>query len=226
VSSQQETFSSKIGFIYEYNKNSPLFVHVAADELDKKNIQSAIEILENGIKTYPYFTAAYIILAKAYALSGNYKLALDVLKTGADLMHSKKTYDFYVREIEGIRRHVNLYNPPSVGTDIKKDQPGGSQNKSESDEAMGDIESRLEDLVRELSPSKNTTGAESKTAPGKTENFAEGNIIVSETLAKIYISQGEIEEAKKVYLKLIQKYPDREEYYRKKIEELPAGLEG
>jgi tetratricopeptide (TPR) repeat protein len=222
--SQQETFSSKIGFIYEYNKNSPLFVHVAADELDKKNIQSAIDILENGIKTYPYSTVAYIILAKAYVLSGNYKLALEVLKTGTDLMHSKKTYDFYVREIEGIRRHLDLYNPASENADARQSQPSSSQNKSEPDEEIGDIESRLEDLVRELSPPK-TPGIESKTEP-KNENFAEGNIIVSETLAKIYISQGEIQEAKKVYLKLIQKYPGREEYYRKKIEELPAGLEG
>jgi tetratricopeptide (TPR) repeat protein len=224
LSSQQEIFSSKLSYIYESNKNSPLFVHAAAEEIDKKNITGAIEILENGIKNYPYFPPAYITLSKAYALSGNYKLSLDALKTGTDLMHSKKTYDFYVREIEGIRRHQNLYNV--------KDNPGRQelsslQNKPETDESMKDIEDRLEELAREISSSKIPPGSSDfKPEAEKNDNSASGNIIVSETLAKIYISQGEIEEAKKVYLKLIQKHPDREDYYRKKIDELPSGLEG
>jgi tetratricopeptide (TPR) repeat protein len=213
VSTQQETFSDKIGLVYNFDKNSPLFVHAASDELEKKNFQNAIEILENGIKTYPYFTAAYIILAKAYAYSGNYKLALDVLKTGTDLMHSKKTYDYYVREIEGIRRNINLYTPSAGKSDI------GSKSGD-----AGILEN-LGNLVREISSPGNIP-AEKKTEKHPDETQPEGSIIVSETLAKIYISQGEIEEARKVYLKLIQKHPDREEYYRKKIDELPAGLQG
>jgi tetratricopeptide (TPR) repeat protein len=224
LSSQQEIFSSKLAYIYESNKNSPLFVHAAAEEIDKKNIPGAIEILENGIKNYPYFPPAYITLAKAYALSGKYKLSLDVLKTGTDLMHSKKTYDFYVREIEGIRRHQNLYNV--------KDNPGRDQelsslkNKPETNESKNDIEDRLEDLAREISSSKISPGRDFKPESEKNDNSPGGSIIVSETLAKIYISQGEIEEAKKIYFKLIQKHPDREDYYRKKIDELPSGLEG
>lgn len=219
MSTQQETFSSKIGFVYGVDKNSPLFVHVAADELEKKNIQAAIEILENGLKIYPYFTAAYIILAKAYALSGNYKLSLDVLKTGTDLMHSKKTYDFYVREIEGIRRNLNLYKTPAGGTAFK-DQTG---SYSKSKPQPGSNTENLENLVREISSPGSTW--EKKKEPKQNETQTENSIIVSETLAKIYISQGEIEEARKVYLKLIQKHPEREDYYRKKIDELPAGLQ-
>ncbi|HVO75879.1 MAG TPA: tetratricopeptide repeat protein [Ignavibacteriaceae bacterium] len=223
MSSQQDIFSNKLAFLYESNKNSPLFVHAAADEIDKKNIAGAIEILEQGIKNYPFFPPAYIILAKAYALSGNYKLSLDALKSGADLMHSKKTYDFYVREIEGIRKHQDLY---SLKDNSGEGQDFSLQNKPETDEVMKDIEDRLEELAREISSSKISPADNLKPEAEKNESFQGGNIIVSETLAKIYISQGEIEEAKKVYLKLIQKHPDREDYYRKKIDELPSGLEG
>jgi len=192
--------------------------------MDKKNISGAIEILENGIKNYPYFPPAYIIMAKAYAVSGNYKLSLDALKTSADLMHSKKTYDFYVREIEGIRRHHDLYNVKDNSEHNR--ELSGSQNKPGSDESMKDIDDRLEELAREISSSKiSPAGSDYKPEAEKNDIPAGGGIIVSETLAKIYISQGEIEEAKKVYLKLIQKHPEREAYYRSKIDELPSGLE-
>jgi tetratricopeptide (TPR) repeat protein len=224
LSNQQEILSGKLAFIYDSNKSSPLFVHAAAEELEKKNIPAAVEILENGIKNYPYFPAAYIMLARTYALSGDYNLSLDSLKTGTDLMQSKKTYDFYLKEIEGIRRHQNLYG--SKETPEMQQEIPRTGNKPETGESMTEIEDRLEELAREISSSKIAPGNDVKPETERDENLSGGNIIVSETLAKIYISQGEIEEAKKVYLKLIQKHPDREDYYRKKINELPSGLEG
>ncbi len=48
----------------------------------------------------------------------------------------------------------------------------------------------------------------------------EESMIVSETLAKIYLAQGEYNEAVKVYQKLCVKNPDKKEYYDKKIKEI------
>jgi len=49
-------------------------------------------------------------------------------------------------------------------------------------------------------------------------------MIVSETLAKIYLAQGEIQEAIMVYEKLRKKEPARENYFSQKISELKSKL--
>jgi tetratricopeptide (TPR) repeat protein len=57
------------------------------------------------------------------------------------------------------------------------------------------------------------------------DNGAGGSLIVTETLAKIYITQGELAEAIEVYKKLIKKNPQKEEYYKQKIDKLKSELE-
>ena len=49
--------------------------------------------------------------------------------------------------------------------------------------------------------------------------------LVSETLAKIYISQGELKEAISIYEKLIERKPENKEEYSLAIEELKSRLE-
>jgi len=46
--------------------------------------------------------------------------------------------------------------------------------------------------------------------------------IISETLAKIYLSQGERSEAIKVYERLIKKNPLKEGYYLEKIKQIQS----
>lgn len=57
-----------------------------------------------------------------------------------------------------------------------------------------------------------------------TENTYE-QFLVSETLAKIYISQGEIKEAVGIYEKLIELKPENKEKYQQSIDELNSRLE-
>ena len=52
-----------------------------------------------------------------------------------------------------------------------------------------------------------------------------GKFLVSETLAKIYISQGELKEAISIYEKLIDRKPENKEEYSRAIEELKSRLE-
>ena len=55
-------------------------------------------------------------------------------------------------------------------------------------------------------------------------DFSNNDFIVSETLAKIYTTQGEFKEAISVYKKLKIKNPDKENYFDSKIAELKAKL--
>jgi tetratricopeptide (TPR) repeat protein len=48
--------------------------------------------------------------------------------------------------------------------------------------------------------------------------------LISETLAKIYLTQGEREEALKVYEKLIKKHPLKKLYYEAKILDIKSGI--
>lgn len=57
------------------------------------------------------------------------------------------------------------------------------------------------------------------------QNSSGEHELVSETLAKIYISQGEINEAIKIYNKLIERKPENKEKYFRLINELKLRLE-
>ncbi|MGB8316775.1 MAG: tetratricopeptide repeat protein [Ignavibacteriaceae bacterium] len=207
----------KIDLIYSYNKLTPLFARKAGYELDKKNPEDAIDILTKGLKNFPDYAVPYLLLGKAYALKGNYAEAIENIKKGSDLIPSKRTYDFYLNEIENIKNKISL----------------GFSNADNSEEASSGNEEiyginsiardeKLRDLVKEISPEQK---AEHTAERSEQEKSFGKNIIVSETLAKIYISQGEYNEAIEIYNLLKEKYPDKVEYYSKKIDELKSKLD-
>jgi len=206
----------KVNLIYSYNKLTPLFVRKADYELEKKNLEEAIEILVKGLKNFPDYAAPYLLLGKAYALRGDYAEAIESIKKGTDLIPSKRTYDFYLNEIENIKNKVSLgfmnANAAEEASSEKEEQYGTKSFLKEE---------KLRELVREISPEK-TDPSQERTEQEK--SFGK-NIIVSETLAKIYISQGEYNEAIEIYGLLKEKHPDKVEYYSKKIDELKSKLD-
>ena len=202
----------KIDLIYSYNKLTPLFVRKAGYEIENKNFEDAIEILTKGLKNFPNYAVPYLLLGKAYALKGDYSEAIENIKKGSDLIPSKKTYDFYLNEIENIKNKISL----------------GFINKSPAEEVLNEKEEslpqdeKLIELVREISPEQKSERPPERAEQEK--SFGK-NIIVSETLAKIYISQGEYNEAIEIYNLLKEKHPDKVEYYSKKIDELKSKLD-
>ena len=111
--SSSEIFNEKVSLIYEYDKSSPLFVRMANIEIENNNLERATEILNGGIKQYPYYAAARLTLGRVLTLLGNYSQALKEFKTGCDLAHSKKTYEYYLKEIENIKRQRSLFESSS-----------------------------------------------------------------------------------------------------------------
>ncbi len=104
-----EKFDEKVNLIYEYDKKSPLFLRVANTEINNNNVEKAIGILNQGLDDFPQYAAAYLLLGKAYMLLGNYSSALKNIKTGSDMIHSKQTYDFYLNEIEEIKKQRSFF---------------------------------------------------------------------------------------------------------------------
>jgi tetratricopeptide (TPR) repeat protein len=228
-----EIFNEKVNLIYEYDKQSPLFVRVANNEIENNNSEQAIEILNEGIKKYKYYPVAHFLLAKAYTLIGNYNLAMKFVRSGNELLGSPKTADYYIKEIESVKKQRSLFelsrrnsffadnteedNEPS----LFDEEPIPEIDKGKLDS----IDERLGEIAKEISKSK---FEERESFPGgeanKEEKQGEKINIISETLAKIYIAQGELREAIDIYNQLLLKYPEKSSYYKEKIEELTDRL--
>ncbi len=229
-----ERFDEKVNLIYEYDKKSPLFIRVANSEINNNNVEKAISILNEGLNSYPQYAAAYLLLGKAYMLLGNYPQSLKNIKTGSDMIHSKQTYDFYLNEIEDIKKQRSFF-------DVSK-RTGffTTEDKNENEDQVGlfdepemksieennySIEERLEQLAKEISSAKiSESMGETYSEDKPIKKISESHIIISDTLAKIYTAQGEYREAIEIYQQLKNKNPDKLENYNQKIEELKAKL--
>lgn len=221
-----QIFNQKVSLIYEYNKNSPLFVRIAHNQIEANNPDKAIEILDDGLKNYPEYPSAYFLLGKAYTIKGLYSQALKYVKRGSELIHSPKTYDYYLREIEAIKKQRSFFKASRWEDDIKdKTKPDAVEDSSikqieDSLKTMPPITESIKKLNEEIMEAKEAIQKAKEAASPSIKSFAQSNLIVSETLAKIYINQGEFQEAISVYEKLIEKNPDKKDYYEIKIEEI------
>jgi len=230
-------FNKKVYLIYEYNKSTPLFVRVAYTELEKNNIDEAIKILEAGLKIFREHPTANLLLGKAYASSGNYSGALDFFQKGSKILRSDRTYDHYLNELESIRKQRTLFettkgsaffsSSDDSGSSLYGDDIFNSETETTSDEQLAaSIDERLEQLAEEISKAKLSPSFDTNSSDTDyLGNFSGENLIISETLAKIYVAQDEYDEAIKIYEKLIKKDASKYEYYTGKINEIRTKLE-
>ena len=223
-----DAFNQKVSLIYEYNNKSPLFARVAENEIERNNIDSAIKILTEGLVNHPDFSVAYFLLGKAHTIQGNYGQALKSIKKGSELIHSPKTFDYYLREIDAIKKQRQLFNVSRWANSANENLNtlnSAVTNKSENSNSKESIEETLNKLTAEIEgTSKVIKEAKKKIEDNRIKEYSNNDFIVSETLAKIYITQGEFKEAISVYKKLKVKNPEKEIYFDSKIAELKAKL--
>ena len=227
-----DAFNQKVSLIYEYDNKSPLFVRVGNIELEKNNVDNAISILVEGMNHFPDYPTAYFLLSKAHTIKGNYAQALKYAKRGSELIHSPKSFDYYLREIDAIKKQRTLFNSSRWSDFASKYEDFSLKNESASadkkDEKLNkeSIEENLKKLTEEIEgTAKSIQDAKQKIQESRLNQISQNNMIVSETLAKIYVTQGEFKEAISVYNKLIKKNPEKEIYFSSKIEELKALLD-
>ena len=233
IYTNSKILSDKANLIYKNNTNSALFVRTAQYQLENNNIDAAIEILNKGLKVYPDHPVAYLLLGKAYIMLGNYNLAEEFIRKGSSLIQCRDTYDYYLGEAAKTRDQRSMFNltrdklfaKPVAENDSMEQRKAVLEDHQPKDskELQNRIDDRFERLVSTVSKVK----ALDKKDPEGTEtnkNNPETTLLVSETLAEIYCTQGEFNEAINVYEKLIKRDPGKTDYYSKKIEEIRKSL--
>lgn len=233
---KKDLFEEKLALIYEYNRKSPLFVRAAGIEIEKNNLHKAVSILNDGLAEYPNYPTAYMLLGKAEMMLGNYDEAEEAFKKGSGIIHSKETLYHYISELEKRRRqNSNLESRrvsflDSDAESAQKMEPVISETPQEDDVIPPAIEERLDDLAKEISSAKLSVNISPEEKMPESEEEEEENAsqaesaIASETLAKIYLSQGKFTEALAIYRILLRKSPDKKEIYQAKIEEIEQQL--
>jgi len=209
-----ERFTEKVDLIYDFSPDTPLFVRKADSELDRNNIDGAVKILEKGLDAYPDYSTAHIILGKAYTLMGDYDNALKAFQKGSMLIGSEKTLEFYGEQLENIRRHRSPFTLTRRATFIEEPEP---EHKSE-DEITFDLleDEDLSELASRISKAKippPKPGESSEIQPPAKDEPG-GVKIYSETMGKIYMAQGNYQEAIDVFEHLSKKDPSRRSYYQ------------
>lgn len=233
--SSSQIFSDKVKLIYEYNKKSPLFARAAYFEIENNNFDDAVFILRQGLKSYPENPVAILLLARANALMGKKELAVKLIKKGSNLIHSKETFNFYMEELDTLEKRAAVPGLPiekiffNENADSNETEnfilPAVKENEENKLEETEAIENRLEQLAKTIASAKLPPPEDEKNIEIRSlGRLSENNLIVSETLAQIYVSQGQYNEAIKVFKNLIKMKPGTTDYYSEKIAEIKSNF--
>jgi tetratricopeptide (TPR) repeat protein len=217
-----DKLTARAKLIYERDSNSPLFLRVADFYLQNNDPQNAVSILENGLKIYSDHPLASILMAKAQYLLGNFEMTESYLKIASELISSNRTFDHYKREFKLPDKQISPFDSSrgniffnssdefELGEDVPDDQP-----KSVEDNLPQIAEKLLNAKFDQRNNFPSNESSQQEYNPDKSK-------LASETFAKIYLSQGQKNEAIKIYELLIHRNPEKKEYYFEKIRELKS----
>jgi tetratricopeptide (TPR) repeat protein len=200
---------------------SPWFARVAADLLESGNIKEALRICVEGTRVFPRYTTGRLMLGKCYEALGSHVEAMleytRVLEVFPDNplvrelldraeQREEQGFDAFAAEwqarLQG--RKDRLTFEEYVGT------PSAGGNQS-----MEQIIQQLEGAPRRI-PVQDAPPA----AEGAHDIPASPARFVTATLAEIYASQGEYDEAIEAYRTLAAQRPGSAERYQKRLAEL------
>lgn len=198
----------KFALVYEFNRDSPLITYKATKELEAQNYSKALDLLSSAVEKYPDHATTYFIYSLALAHDKQYEKAMENILLGHNILKNTDTKKYYESMVEKIKREA-------AGISINFDETVNdildeSFLEPEEFNTLKDLELLDEDLLDEEPP---------------VEQHFEQNSIVTETLAEIYASQGNFEEAIEIFEKLKEIKPELTEKFDNRITELNVLIE-
>jgi tetratricopeptide (TPR) repeat protein len=218
-----EKLTARAKLIYERDNNSPLFLRLANFYLSSNEPQNAISILENGLKNFPDHPLTFILMGKANVMINELEMAEFFFKKSSELLNTNLTYTYYKKEYNLPDKHLSPFNSlrgsvfiNSSEVDILKTEDGIPDNKKPVEDRLSQIANEL--MNKRLEQTDNFLSREADQqvySPDKSR-------LASETFANIYLSQGQKSEAIKIYELLVNRNPEKKEYYLEKIREIQS----
>jgi len=200
-------------------KRGRSFILIAEEYLKAGLIDKAISTLEDGLKLYPNYTGARVLLARTYMEKGLLDEALrefeKVIEVSPDNIFAHK------RLVEIYRKLGRINDAIHSCRTILEFNPKDREVSSILTDLLAEKEKQERELVsqREKEESRNIdfTSSWEIATPEDTQDMEEE--FLTETMADLYISQGNVEKGKEIYRRLLEKDPLNMSI-RKKLEKL------
>jgi tetratricopeptide (TPR) repeat protein len=200
---------------------SPWFARVASDLLDSGDIKEALRMCIEGTRVFPRYTTGRLMLGKCYEALGShveamleYKRVLEVFPDNSLVLELLKRAE--QREMQGFDAFAAEWHARLQGRKdrLTFEEYVGTPNPP-SDQSMEQIIEQLESAPRRIPvPDVPPAPEGPREAPVSPARF------VTATLAEIYASQGEFDEAIEAYRTLAAQRPGSAERYQKRLAEL------
>lgn len=212
-----EKLTSRAKLIYERDNSSPLFLRTADYYLQNNDPHSALSILEIGLKTFPDHPLAFIQMGKIHIKLGELELAKFFFKKSGKLLNNNQTFIYYKNEFKLTDKQTSPFDYSrgsifinSTDEDLLKELLLPAKTDS--------IEDRLSQIAEELLNKRiERTEDLSFEEKEQKEYSPDKSKLATETFANIYLSQGQKNEAIKIYELLLQRHPEKKDYYLEKI---------
>jgi len=209
-SSVASLLESKVGA----NPASPYFARVAASHLQEGRVLKAMEVCGQGTKVHPQYAAGHVVLGRCYEAVGRSIEALLEYRRALKLLPDNPTLQKLMHNIEHKEKESFDAFAEEQSKRLQSRKDTLTVEEYVSDETA-EKESTVEFLLKRLQAVKQTPGSVETAPPAATTSS-----IVTPTLAEIYASQGEYDEAVEAYRKLIVQRPDETDRYEKRIAQL------
>ena len=203
------------------NRKSPSFARLASYHLKEGQIQKAVDICLEGLKHFPDYATAHLVLGKCYEAMGRNIEAMLEYRRALKAMPDNPTLQGLFKRVEQREQEAFRAFSEERSRKLKERKETVTFDKY-IDDGIEQKESTAEFLLRRLQDVKKSAP---QTMPDSTSEAASPRAvspskIVTATLAEIYATQGEYREAIEAYKKLMSQRPIEAECYIKRITQL------
>jgi len=187
------------------NIESPVFARLAALYIEKGDYLHAVTLCDRGTEKYPEYATGFLLRALALQNLEKYKESIQNFRKVREILPRCQVVSDRINELE-----QKLKETESKVRDT-------ADEKTETD-SIEELAERLKDYK----PARSDSSQMRKEAPeeNKIVDQVSGELlIVSETLATIFLKQKQFDRAIEAYRRLIELHPDKKDLYLAKIKE-------
>ena len=218
-----ENLTARAKLIYERDNNSPLFLRIADSYLRSNNPEIAISILEDGLKNFPDHPLAFILMGKANVLLSEIEIAEFFFKKSSELLNTNRTYSYYKKEYNLPDKQLSPFDSSRGSVFIKSEKEDLMIIEELISDKPQPVEDRLSQIANELMNRKlERTDNIFFEDSDQNQYTPDKSKLATETLANIYLSQGQNSEAIRIYELLSNRNPEKKVYYLDKIREIQS----